>query len=64
MFIIGCIVLIILVSFISYARSGETRGGKLGQRIRNSDHWAWVDAVREKEEELKELRAAEPKYKI
>lgn len=43
-----------------WLRSGH-RGGWLGQRVRDSDWQSWRMAVEDKERELRELRAAEPK---
>ena len=47
-----------LVLFVSRKRGM----GKLGQRIRNSDHWALEDAINEKKQELDELIKLRPKY--
>lgn len=38
--------------------------GALGVKIRNSDHWALEDAIAEKKQELAELEALRPKYKL
>ena len=58
-----------LFVFVCYARKGG--GGKIGRKIRSSDHWALEDAIEEKEREIKEkegelkqLKALRPKYKI
>ena len=36
-------------------------GGKFGQRIRDSDHHCWQEAVNDKRRELEELIKHEPK---
>jgi hypothetical protein len=50
---------LILFSALYFLRK-PGRGGSLGNRIRNSDWWAWRDAMNDKQRELDELRAAEP----
>ncbi len=61
--------MVILFGFVAYARKGG--GGRLGQKIRSSDHWALEDAIRDKGEEIarleqerEELINLRPKYKI
>lgn len=46
--------------FLAVARR-PGRLGALGRKIRASDWDAWRDAVEEKEQELTQLRKAEPK---
>jgi hypothetical protein len=50
---------LILFGGLAWLRSGH--GGKFGEAIRNSDWHSWRMAVDEKERELTELKAAEPK---
>lgn len=47
---------------LAVARNGGC--GALGRKIRNSDHWALMDAIAEKEQELAELRKLIPKYPL
>lgn len=49
---------IVLAGLLLWFRAGH--GGSLGRTIRESDHWAWQDAVDEKKRELTELMNAEP----
>ena len=44
---------VILYGFLFLARRGY--GGKIGRMVRNSDHWALEDAIREKGLELTDL---------
>ncbi len=37
------------------------KGGEVGRRVRNSDWYAWSMAVKDREQELAELKAVEPK---
>jgi hypothetical protein len=54
------IALILSVS-LAWLRNGH--GGNFGEAIRRSDWYAWRDAVEDKERELSELKASEPKIK-
>lgn len=53
------ICLVIIVAALFLIRNGG--GGSLGKKIRASDHWAWEEAVKDKERELQELKNAEPR---
>lgn len=49
-----------LYGALAYFRSGP-RGGAIGRAVRASDWYSWRIAVEDKERELAELRASEPK---
>lgn len=49
----------VLLISLRWMRNGG--GGEVGRRVRCSDWRAWRDAMDEKEEELRQLRAMEPK---
>lgn len=54
------VVAVVLYGGLYWLRQGK-RGGIIGQRVRDSDWQSWRMAVEEKERELRELRAAQPK---
>jgi Sec-independent protein translocase protein TatA len=54
------VVAIILIILLNRMRK-PGRGGAVGRAIRNSDWHSWKSAVEDKERELAELKAAEPK---
>lgn len=62
MMIIPFLVFAGLSAIIYSARNGGM--GKLGRKIRNSDHWALEDAITEKQQELDELIKLRNKYKL
>lgn len=49
------LLLLIPVVFIIYARNSKG-GGTLGKKVRNSDHWAWRDAIYYKKKEIEKLK--------
>ena len=52
-------VLVVWLIFVFFARRGG--GGSFGEKIRESDHWAWREAVKDKERELEQLKSVEPR---
>jgi len=62
MIIIPFLIFAGLSAILYYARNGGM--GKLGQKIRNSDHWTLEDAILEKQQELDELIELRSKYKL
>lgn len=53
------VTVIVLYSALLFLRR-PGKGGTVGQHIRRSDWLAWRDAMTEKENELNQLRKAEP----
>lgn len=48
------IVAIVLIIALHWLRK-PGRGGAVGRRIRQSDHWAWRDAITERQQMIEEL---------